>query len=112
MIRPTAAKLAIEVARIKSSFASLTADDGSYLQIAGGPGLFMLEFHDARRNQFRGFQDEPVAIHPDGTILMSSAGQMPMARAEWFLLRQITEALAAFLEGGDLPEYLRWRSVD
>ena len=94
------------------SFASLTAEDGSFVQVAGGPGLFVLEYRDSAGHHFRGFQETPVASHPDGTLLQTSAGSLSMAKADWFLVAQVSEAFASFLHSAPWPNVLHWRALN
>lgn len=106
--KPNSDRLRKEVALVKSSFATLTHDDGAYVQIAGGPGLFLLE-HRSALGHHRAFQEKPVSPHPDGTTLECSAGSIPMNRADWFLRDQVVEILLAFSLGSAWPGYIRWR---
>ena len=101
-------RLQKELSLVKSSFASLTREDGSYVQVAGGPGLFLLEYKDAA-GQRRAFQANPVAPHPDGTTLECSAGSIPMKQADWFLRDQVAEIFLAFSAGHPWPAYVQWR---
>jgi hypothetical protein len=108
---PSAARLASELSRVKSSFANLTSSDGTFVQVAGGPGLFLLEYQNSS-GHYRAFQNMPVASHPDGTTLECSAGSIPMARAEWFLQQQVAEVFRQFAEGQTWPPYVHWREVN
>lgn len=107
--KPSAERLGKELARVKSSFASLTRNDGAYVQVAGGPGLFLLEYRDDA-GHYRASQGKPVACHPDGTTLECSAGSITMAQADWFLRNQVAEVLSAFASGLAWPKYVRWNS--
>lgn len=111
-LNPSAKQLALELSRTKSSFASLTAENGSFVQVAGGPGLFAIEYRDSSGNHFRGFQEKPVACHPDGTLLQTSAGSISMARADWFLIGQVSETFASFLHSVPWPSNLHWRALN
>jgi len=108
---PGARKLALDLSRTKQSFANLAAEDGSFIQVAGGPGLFLLERKEPSGSHSRAYQDHPVAIHPDGTLLQSSAGNFNLAQDEWFLLRQVVEIFEAFSNGQPMPPYVRWREL-
>ena len=109
--RPSQARIKEELAQTKSSFASLTAADGSYLQFAGGPGLFALEFRDEAARHFRGRQQAPVVRFEDGTILTFSGGSLAMQRHEWFLIDQVVEIAAAFCLGVELP-LVEWKPLN
>ena len=112
ILNPSAKQLTLELKRTKLSFASLTADDGSFVQVAGGPGLFVLEHRNFSGQHFRGFQDTPVALHPDGTLLQTSAGSFSMAKADWFLVAQVAEAFASFQHSAPWPSVLHWRALN
>lgn len=108
---PSAKQLAGELGRTKSSFASLTAENGSFVQAAGGPGLFVVEFRDSYGQHFRGFQETFLAAHPDGTLLQTTAGSFSMARADWFLNAQVVELCVSFVHSAPWPGFVRWRAL-
>lgn len=109
---PTAKRVTAELAKTRSSFASLTAADGGYVQVAGGPGLFVLERRSPNGEHYRAFQDEPVVPFPDGTTIESSAGRILMDRQDWFLLKQAAEVFGTFLSAQAWPQYVRWKKLD
>ena len=96
---------------VKQSFASLTSEDGEYLQVAGGPGLFMLEHRLPNGSSFRAAQAAAVVPFEDGTILAFSAGEISLRRDEWFLIGQVVEAFSAFVVGRSLPNSIKWREL-
>jgi hypothetical protein len=110
--RPSEAQIRKALSETKMSFASVTADDGSFLQVAGGPGLFALERRAPDGSHFRACQDSPVVRFEDGTVLAFSGGELKLQRDEWFLIDQIVESFCAFAESKPLPEFLRWRRLD
>ena len=110
--KPTEAEIRHALSLTKSSFASLTADDGSYVQVAGGPGLFALEFHDASGRHFRGRQAQPKVKFPDGTTLSFSGGTLTLAQREWFLIDQVTKVLVAFSSGQGAPSFVEWQPLN
>lgn len=112
LVNPSPQKLALELSRTKSSFANLTAPSGAYVQVAGGPGLFVLEHRDSNGQQFRAYQDKAVSAHPDGTLLQTSAGHIAMAKNDWFLLAQVSEAFTSFLSSSSWPDFLQWRALN
>lgn len=109
--RPSQARVKKELALTKSAHASLTAADGSYLQFAGGPGLFVVEFRDKSGRHFRGKQATPVVRFEDGTVLFFSGGSMTMKRNEWFLIDQVAEIAGAFSLGVELP-LVEWQPLN
>ncbi len=112
VVAPSEGKLKLELSRTRMSFANLANEVGQYLQVAGGPGLFLLERHDNDGKHFRAFQEKPVAPHTDGTTLAFSGGAVQMAQRDWFLIQQVTEIFVAFSESRDWPEYVCWGEVD
>lgn len=108
VLNPSAERLERELSRTKSSFASLTSADGAYVQVAGGPGLFLLERRD-EQGHFRAFQVEPVVSHPDGTLLLCSVGSIPMRQGDWLLRWQVLEVFGALSGGSPWPPYVCWR---
>lgn len=95
-----------------STFASLTKDDGSYLQTAGGGVACMLERHDIEDRHYRAWQDPPVMPPEfDGSTLVFGGGSVVLARREWFRNEQIIEAFNAFRKGEPLPAFIRWRDI-
>lgn len=96
---------------MKSSYATLTDSTGNFLQIAGGPGLFLLERREDTGKHFRAAQKTPVVPFEDGTILSFSAGKLTLARNEWFLINQVVEILDAFVQDRAFPEALDWTAL-
>jgi hypothetical protein len=95
-----------------SSYASLTDDYGNYIQVAGGGIICMVERYEKGTNtRERAYHDKPSPIRPDGTILAFRAGSIPMRSDEWFSADQVVELFAAFLNGGNHPDYAHWRSA-
>ena len=95
-----------------SSFASLTRDDGSYVQVAGGKVTCMLEKRDmASGKHYRAHQDSPSTPFPDGTILSFSGGDISIKNDEWFNIDQVVEVFTAFLRNQDMPKFVKWRDV-
>lgn len=112
VVDPGERKLALELSRVKQSFASLTGSDGQYIQVAGGPGLFLLERRMANGRHFRAFQEKPVAPHQDGTILQFSSGSVSMEQRDWFLRPQVIEVFAAYSSGREWPSYVQWSQLN
>jgi hypothetical protein len=110
--QPSERQLYLALRRMKSSFASLTAPDGSYVQVAGGPGLFFVERRDSEGTRYRAAQDPPVVVFADGTTMSFSGGTVRLDRADWFLVGQVKDILAAFSNGRSFPAFLSWRQLD
>lgn len=73
--------------------------------------MFLLERREVSGTHSRAFQDKPVAVHPDGTLLPSNAGTFNLAQDEWFLLKQVVEVFAAFASGEPCLPFVRWRKM-
>jgi hypothetical protein len=108
---PSIDTVAFELSCVKSSFADLTKPDGSYLQVAGGPGLFLLEYHDSSGQHHRGSQEVSQVPFPNGTILQFSGGNIAMNANEWFLRDQVVEVFSAFIEQRQWPSFIHWGSL-
>ncbi len=94
----------------RSSYASLTNESGSYVQVAGGGVSCMVELFDTSAEiRFRAFHDKPNAARPDGTLLVFGAGNLPMRSDEWFMAHQVVEIFLAFHSNATFPDYVRWR---
>lgn len=95
-----------------SSYASLTDDSGSYIQVAGGGVACLLELYRADRGErLRGFGDVQSKAHPDGTLLVFRGGEIPMMADEWFAIDQVADAFCCFLEGREFPAGIHWRGA-
>ncbi len=93
-----------------SSYASLTDEKGSYLQVAGGGGTCLIELYQAETGKrLRAFGDIHNKACPDGTLLVFRAGKVPMMADEWFRSDQVAEVFCCFLEGREFPSEVRWR---
>lgn len=96
----------------KSSFASLTRPDGSYVQVAGGGICCLLERRDAGEGrQWRAFLSEPTVPFEDGTELVFGGGRVRLRQDEWLNIDLVVEVFTAFLEGRTLPDSVRWRDL-
>ncbi|MDW3684257.1 hypothetical protein RA280_21375 [Cupriavidus sp. CV2] len=95
-----------------SSYASLTDDNGSYMQVGGGGVTCLLEKFDAEKGKrYRAYHGMPNAAYPDGTLLVFSAGNIPMKSDEWFRSDQVAEIFIAYLHRLPEPECVRWRDA-
>lgn len=93
-----------------SSYASLTDDAGSYVQVAGGGVSCLLELYQAETGKrLRAYGDVQNKACPDGTLLVFRAGEIPMMADEWFMADQVADAFCCFLEGREFPAGIHWR---
>ena len=111
---PTPAQISRAIKSLRSygpsSYASLTNESGSYVQIAGGGVTCMVEHFDASTGgRSRAFHGKPSSVFPDGTILAFRAGNIPMRSDEWFMSTQVIDIFLAFLSHASFPTYVHWR---
>ena len=93
-----------------SSYASLTKEDGSYLQVAGGGISCLLEFYRADlRERHRAYGDVVNKACPDGTILVCGSGNISMQSDEWLRSELVADVFCAFLQDADFLAYVHWR---
>jgi hypothetical protein len=113
---PSAKRVASEIRKLKSygksSFASLTREDGSYVQVAGGGVGCMVEKRDAAaQRQFRAFRRNPTVSFEDGTELVFGGGRIALRRDEWLNSNMVAEIFVAFLEDRPFPSEIDWRDM-
>jgi hypothetical protein len=113
---PSPSRLVRELEKLesygKSSFASLTGLDGSYVQVAGGGVGCMLEWRDTSTSTHRrAFLEVPAVPFQDGTELTFGGGTIALRRDEWLNIRIVIEAFTAFAQGEAFPASIRWRDM-
>ena len=113
---PSAAQLRAGLLKLRSygpsSYASLTDDQGNYLQVGGGGLTCLFERRSASDGRhYRAYLAEPSLLHPDGTVLAFSAGEVSLRSDEWIPVSLVIPAFTAFLIGQPLPEPIRWRDM-
>lgn len=111
---PTDAQIRRRVLALQSagrhSYASLTREDGSYVQVAGGRSTCMVErFDSATVKRERAFHDKPHPFFPDGTQLVFAAGTLTLKSDEWFLADAVVEIFLCFKDGRQYPDAVSWR---
>jgi hypothetical protein len=112
---PSEVQLLRELSKLRSTgpsgFAILEAEH-SYIQVAGGPGLFMLEKRDFWGGRhYRAHQCQPISPFPDGTIFSFTGGELALNQDEWFLRKQVEEIFLCFLKKTQSPIFLHWREI-
>lgn len=94
------------------SFASLTDDTGSYVQVGGGRVTCVLERRDTNTGRhYRAYHDTPSKIFAEGTVLSFSGQRIRLAPDEWFTAPMVLEVFLAFLEGREFPSPIQWRDI-
>ena len=95
-----------------SSFATLTREDGSFVQVGGGLVTCMLEWKDtATARHYRANQETPSTPFPDGSILSFGGGDIPLLNNEWFNIQQVIPIFEAFLDVRSFPANVKWRDI-
>ncbi|NWA83740.1 hypothetical protein [Pseudomonas sp. D2002] len=96
-----------------SSFACITDDEGSYLQVAGGRYTCFIERYDAKnKKRFRGFHSNSSTNFEDGTLLSFGGGRVELRKDEWFNIDDVIEVFSLFSQNQDLPESIHWREIN
>lgn len=113
---PSPKQLELELKRLKisgrSSFASLTDDSGSYVQVAGGGVACMLEWRDYKsRSHMRAYLKTSIVPFEDGTELIFAGGRIPLRQDEWLNINLIIKAFVAFSCGEPFPAAIFWRDM-
>ncbi|MCY1222433.1 hypothetical protein D9M68_831150 [compost metagenome] len=94
----------------RHSYASLTDDQGNYLQVAGGGVTCMVERFDASSSaRVRAFHDKSSPIFPDGTVLSFGAGELRLMADEWFQASAVVEIFLCFKHCREYPDNVHWR---
>lgn len=114
--RPTEKQVRSAILKLRSygphSYASLTDEDGNYLQVAGGGVTCLLERRDVSSGKhFRAFHGKPSSIFADGTTLVFNGGEIQLLADEWFTSAVVADAFIAVLNGTPLPAGIGWRDV-
>lgn len=95
-----------------SSFASLTDENGNYLQIGGGGITCLIERRDAvTGTHYRAYQKQKNINYPDGTLLVFGAGSIALLSDEWFSSTVSADIFVAFLLRQALPSDVYWRAA-
>lgn len=95
-----------------SSFAYLTRDDGSYVQVAGGGATCVLEWRNVaeRRHNRAGRIDAPDAAS-EMAVVPYSGGTIRVRANERVDIRVVVDVFLAFLYDRPLPHVCGWRDV-
>lgn len=95
-----------------SSYASLTKEDGSYLQVAGGRVTCVLEYRvPSDQKHLRAYLATPKVSYEGTQTLMFGGGHMNMEPDEMLFIDDVIAAFKAFFNAESLPENLLWRDM-
>lgn len=94
------------------SFASLTREDGTYLQVAGGRVTCALEMRvQPDHKHFRAYLETPRARSRDQQILMFGGGHVQMKYDEVLFIDDVLVAFKAFFDSEPFPGNIKWRDM-
>ena len=94
------------------SFVILTAQDGSYLQVAGWDKTCVIELRDHNSGKhYRGYSKQARGAQTMRHTLGLGGGNLTVASDEVFELDQVVAAFSAFFERRDFSEELAWRDM-
>jgi hypothetical protein len=94
-----------------SSHAYFEGPSGNYIQIAGGPQLYAVEYCDGNGEHYRAFQNNSVVPFPDGTELVFTSGMLKMKQFEWFKASEVIEVLVTFSNCKIMPKSCNWSKL-
>jgi hypothetical protein len=96
----------------KSTFAHLSREDGSYVQVGGGGVTCVVERRDREDGEhLRAFYRKPRVSFEDGTVLSFGAGKLSLMRDEFLAIETAIAIFVAFLNSTAYPEDIHWRDV-
>ena len=94
------------------SFASLTDEEGDYVQVAGGGIGCMLEKREAATcRHLRAYGPSAHPVYSDGTRLAFAGGEVPLRSDEWLKIGDVEQVFLAFLTQEPLPAHVLWRDI-
>lgn len=113
IVEPSAKRIALEIRRLKSygksSFASLTRADGSYVQVAGGGVGCLVERRET--GPLAGLHAEADRLLCRRDRLVFGGGRIALLRDEWIRAEMVVGIFEAFRVGGPFPTEIGWRDV-
>ncbi|WP_431263013.1 hypothetical protein ACQ859_23515 [Roseateles chitinivorans] len=94
----------------KSTFASITDEQGNYVQVLGGGVTCLLEYFNAETTvRLRGVTNVANPVFPDGTVLVVRGQHIPMRSDEWFRFDLVADVFCAFRARRAFPFDVQWR---
>lgn len=95
-----------------SSFAILTDDGGSYVQVAGGKVTCVLEYRNLNeKKHFRAYLKKAKVPHEGTLTLMFGGGHMTMEPNEVLFIEDVILVFKAFFNHKPFPEEILWRDI-
>ncbi|MFV0421718.1 hypothetical protein [Oleidesulfovibrio sp.] len=94
------------------SFASLTRQDGSYVQVAGGKERCLIEKRDITDNtHWRACSAGAPSFSEAPQILEFGGGRITMTADEIFHIDDVVSVWCDFFESRPFPENIMWRNM-
>ncbi|MDX8355536.1 hypothetical protein [Cognatiyoonia sp. IB215182] len=94
------------------SFAILTAQDGSYLQVAGGESTCVIELRSRNGGKhYRAYSKKRHRTEKDLQTLVFGGGKMRVEADELLELEEAIIAFSAFFRKGGFPDQFGWRDI-
>ncbi len=94
------------------SFAILTAQDGSYLQVAGGESTCVMELRNRNGGKhYRAYSEQRYGTQTGQQTLTFGGGSMTVEADELLDLEEVVTAFRAFFEKRDFSDQLAWRDM-
>lgn len=111
---PTAKQVSASLMKLsgsKRSFASLTSEDGSYIQMAGGGFSCCIETN-IKCELSRASQSPKIVPWEESSIIPTSAGDVCVEPEEYFSIKQVVELFTCFLSKESYPENIKWKVIN
>lgn len=94
------------------SFASLTRQDASYVQAAGGRETCLLEKRDASDGtHWRAYMPNSTPYPGAPQVLKFGGGQIELEADEVFSIEQVVSVWRSFFESRPFPAEVHWRDM-
>jgi hypothetical protein len=94
------------------SYASLTRQDGPYLQVAGGGVTCVLEMRDPQASKhWRAHLGQAKVPFEGEQTLMFGGGNLTIWPDEVLFIDDVVAVFRAFFDGEALPKEIKWRDI-
>lgn len=94
------------------SFAILTAQDGSYLQVAGGESTCVVELRNRKGGKhYRAYSKQRHGTQTGQQTLAFGGGNMTVEADELLDFDEVLTAFSAFFGQQDFPDQFGWRDI-
>ena len=93
------------------SFASLTHENGSYIQVAGGGQTCVIEKRSADGTHLRAYLETPRVPFEGEQTLVFGGGRITMQPNEILAIDGVIELFRVFFGKDDAPDWVHWRDM-